>query len=48
MRPPNVTLRPNPRVFVKRRGTQNDIGRLVARCDDVTSAHRAKKPSLSR
>jgi len=39
MRAPNVTLGPNPRVYVKRRGTQKDIRRFVSECDDVTSTH---------
>ena len=48
MRPPNVTLRPKSRIFVERRGTQKDVWRFAAGCNDVTAADRTKESSLAR
>ena len=48
MRPPDVALRPKSRIFVERRGTQKDVWRFAAGCNEVTAADRTKESSLAR
>jgi hypothetical protein len=43
-----MALRPKSRIFVERRGTQKDIWRFAARCNELTATDRTKESSLSR